>query len=147
MQFFWSALKLIIPLSSCVFFKEKCYTLPCISSKKTFGSKKLSQTTPEKSLQPVNINRCKMVFLGYSTDKSEPTPAFPSATFRCPNQGGGGTWGELARYIRVLVELSRNSQKYKKIDFSTLDYGGKLVCFGSLKLFAFDYRGKGGGAS
>ena len=45
-----------------------------------------------------------------------------------------------------MVELSRNYQKFKKINFFTLNYGGKLVRFGSLKLFAHNYRGKGRGS-
>ena len=139
MQVFWSALKLIIPLSSCVFFsKKKCYTL--LLPKRHLARKSYLRQPPKNSYQWTSIDVRWSSYCKVPTKANQLLPSLRPLFVALTRVGGGG-----ARYIQELVELSRNSQKFKKIDFFALNYGGKLVRFGSLKLLALNYRGKGEG--
>ena len=141
MQFFWTAVKLIIPLSSCVFFQRKnAIHYPVFLPKRHLARKNYLRQPPKNSYQWTSTD------VRWSSDCKVPTKANQLLPSLRPLFFALTRVGELARYIQVLVELSRNSQKFKKIDFFTLNYGGKLVRFGSLKLLALNYRGKGRGS-
>ena len=133
MQFFWTAVKLIIPLSSCVFFQRKnAIHYPVFLPKRHLARKNYLRQPPKNSYQWTSTD------VRWSSDCKVPTkanqllPSLRPLFFALTRVGGGGGF---ARYIQVLVDLSRNSQKFKKNRFFYSKLWGEVSSFWEFETF------------
>ena len=128
MQFFWSALKLIIPLSSCVFFffsKKKCYTFPFLPNRHLARKNYLRQPPKNPYNQRISIDVRWSSWCKVPTKANQLLPSL-RPLFVALTRGGG------VSLVYSNIGITTCSEKK---DLLALKLGAKLMRFWEFENF------------